>query len=66
MYAYVRPIDPMGIHIWMTGISSFEQLADYAQRTFSADQEHQELILAFLYSQVGKTCWHILAELQCC
>jgi hypothetical protein len=38
-------------------------LADYAQRKSPADQE---LILAFLYSQVRKTCWHIFAELQCC
>ena len=40
-----------------------EQKADYAQRKSPADQE---LILAFLYSQVRKTCWHIFAELQCC
>ena len=40
-----------------------EHLADYAQRKSPADQE---LILAFLYSQVRKTCWHIFAELQCC
>ena len=56
----VCPMDPMGIHMWTTRISSYSWAkADYAQRKSPADQE---LILAFLYSQVRKTCWHIFCR----